>query len=170
MIDEDQYQVQKQEVEFTYSMFVYAIRSRYTKESYFRRLRRFFDCISFCEGETMDKRCNEFAYKGRIDSNLVNPIRNFLQYAKELGHIVHILGQEKNGRFHDHLQLIGPDTPAGHLFIPGDQYIKEEIQQRPNTGAAYGKNTNFFIYIIFIDDYLLFLTINNFDYDISGPE
>ena len=35
-------------------MFVYAIRSPYTKESYFRRLRRFFDAINFCEGETMD--------------------------------------------------------------------------------------------------------------------
>jgi hypothetical protein len=28
-----------------YTMFVYAIRSPYTKESYFRRLRRFFDSI-----------------------------------------------------------------------------------------------------------------------------
>jgi hypothetical protein len=70
-----QYQVQgeqqKQQEEFTdpYSVFVYAIRSPNTKESYFRRLRRFFDIISFCKGETMDKRCNAFAYRGRNDSN-----------------------------------------------------------------------------------------------------
>lgn len=54
----DRYQVQEEE-EFTdpYTMFLYAIRSPYTKESYFRRLHRFFDAINFCEGETMDKRC-----------------------------------------------------------------------------------------------------------------
>jgi hypothetical protein len=59
------YQVQKEEFTDPYSMFVYAIRSPYTKESYFRRLRRFFDGIDFYEGETMDKRCNSFAYRGK---------------------------------------------------------------------------------------------------------
>ena len=52
-----------------YSMFVYAIRSPYTKESYLRRLRRFFDSINFCEGEPLDKRCNTFAYRCRNDAN-----------------------------------------------------------------------------------------------------
>jgi hypothetical protein len=32
-------------------MFVYAIRSPYTKESYFRRLQRFFDFTNFCKDE-----------------------------------------------------------------------------------------------------------------------
>jgi len=55
----DHYQVQKEE-QFAdpCSMFVYAIRSLYTKVSYFRRLRRFFDAINFYKGETFDKRCN----------------------------------------------------------------------------------------------------------------
>ena len=67
-----------------YSMFVYAIRSPYTKESYFRRLRRFFDSINFCEGETMDKRCNMFAYRGRNDSNWAfSNILRFLHSQKE---------------------------------------------------------------------------------------
>ena len=65
-------------------MFVYAIRSPYTKESYFRRLRRFFDAINFCEGETMDKRCNTFAYRGRNDSNWAfSNILKFLHSQKE---------------------------------------------------------------------------------------
>ena len=75
----DYYQVQKEqrEEEFTdpYSMFVYAIRSPYTKESYFRRLRRFFDFFNFYKRETMDKRCNSFDYKGRNDPNWA--FRNF---------------------------------------------------------------------------------------------
>jgi hypothetical protein len=61
----------QQEEEFTdpYSMFVYAIRSPYTKEYYFRRLRRFFDFFNFYKHETMDKRCSSFVYKGRNDPN-----------------------------------------------------------------------------------------------------
>jgi hypothetical protein len=65
-------------------MFVYAIRSPYTKESYFRLLRRFFDDINFCEGKTMDKRCNTFAYRGRNDSNWAfSNILKFLHSQKE---------------------------------------------------------------------------------------
>ena len=65
-------------------MFVYAIRSPYTKESYFRRLRRFFDTINFCKGEPLDKRCNTFAYSGRRNSNWAfNNILKFLQSQKE---------------------------------------------------------------------------------------
>jgi hypothetical protein len=50
-------------------MFVYAIRSPYTKESYFRRLRRFFDAIELCKGMGMEERCNTFAYRARTDYN-----------------------------------------------------------------------------------------------------
>ena len=65
-------------------MFVYAIRSPYTKDSYFRRLRRFFDVINFCEGETMDKRCNSFAIRGRNETNWVfNNILKFLYFQKK---------------------------------------------------------------------------------------
>jgi hypothetical protein len=41
------------------------------------------------------------------------------------------------------LELIGEQAADNHLFIPTDQYIKEEIQQRPNTAAPYGKDTNY---------------------------
>ena len=67
-----------------YSMFVYAIRSPYTKESSFRRLRRFFDAINFFEGESMDKRCNTLVYRARND------------YAWAFSNILKFLHSQKN--------------------------------------------------------------------------
>ena len=48
-------------------MFSYSIRSPYTKETYFRRLRRFFDAVSI-NGNTFEDRCNQFVEKGKEDS------------------------------------------------------------------------------------------------------
>jgi len=76
-------------------------------------------------------------------SKLVEPIRRFLAFAKENGCPIHIIGQEKSGRFYEHLELISRNAPLNHLFIPNNKYIKEEIQQRPNTGYPYGKDTNY---------------------------
>ena len=76
-------------------------------------------------------------------SKLVAPIRRFLEYANEQGHPVHIIGQEKTGRFVDHLQLIGREAPVKSIFIPNNKYITEEIQHRPNRGAPYGRDTNY---------------------------
>ena len=76
-------------------------------------------------------------------SKLVNPIRRFLAYAGDQGCDIHILGQEKTGRFCDHLDGIVKHAPAGCLFVPGDRYIKSEVQCRPETGAPYGRDTNF---------------------------
>ena len=65
-------------------MFVYGIRSPYTKESYFRRLRGFFDAINLGKGTTFEECCNAFAYKGRSNSNWAfNNIIRFLYYQKE---------------------------------------------------------------------------------------
>jgi len=76
-------------------------------------------------------------------SKLVNPIRRFLAFSRHQGYSVHLIGQEKTGAFADHLQLIGNNAPLQSLFIPGNQYIKEQIQHRPNRGAPYGKDTNY---------------------------
>jgi hypothetical protein len=76
-------------------------------------------------------------------SKLVAPMRRFLVFARDQGVDVHIIGQEKSGKFFDHLELIGKDAPEKHVFIPGDRYIKNEIQQRPEAGAPYGKDTNY---------------------------
>lgn len=87
-------------------------------------------------------------------SKLVAPIRRFLSFARDQGYLVYIIGQEKSGRFFDHLEIIGNNAPDGHIFIPGDRYIKEEIQHRPNTGAPYGKDTNYGVKV--------FVKINNY--------
>ena len=76
-------------------------------------------------------------------SKLVNPIRRFLSFAKSKGCPIHLIGQEKSGTFYDHLQLIGNSASVNSLFIPGDKYIKEEIQNRPDRGHPYGKDTNY---------------------------
>ena len=85
MIDYRYPQVQEEEgFADPFSIFVYALRSPDTKESYFRRLRRFLDSINFCKGETMDKRCNSFAYRARKDSNWAfSNIIKFLYSQKE---------------------------------------------------------------------------------------
>jgi len=76
-------------------------------------------------------------------SKLVNPIRRFLSFSRDNGCPVHLVGQEKSGAFADHLELIGKGAPIKSVFIPGDQYIKEQIQHRPNRGAPYGRDTNY---------------------------
>ena len=76
-------------------------------------------------------------------SKLVAPIRRVLSFARDHGHPVHVIGQEKSGRFFEHLELIGRNAPEKSIFIPNDRYIKEEIQHRPISGAPYGKDTNY---------------------------
>jgi hypothetical protein len=76
-------------------------------------------------------------------SKLVAPIRRFFEFSKAEGHIVYLIGQEKTGKFADHLQLIGGAMSDSTLSIPGDKYIKEQIQHRPDQGQPYGKDTNY---------------------------
>jgi hypothetical protein len=77
------HEVDEEEDTNPYTLFVFAIRSPYTKESYFRRLRRFFEVIELCNGKTFEERCNIFALKGRADSKWAfNNILRFLQSQK----------------------------------------------------------------------------------------
>jgi hypothetical protein len=76
-------------------------------------------------------------------SKIVEPIRRFLFYARDNEIEIHIIGQEKSGKFLDHLQLIGCHAPNGSVFIPDDKYIKEQIQNRPDRYAPYGFDTNY---------------------------
>jgi len=76
-------------------------------------------------------------------AKLVPRIRKFLEYSRYARFPVYLVGQEKRGRFYEHLELIGNDAPDGSLFVLYDRYIKEEIQQRPNTGFPYGEFTNY---------------------------
>ncbi len=76
-------------------------------------------------------------------SKLVGPIRQFIEYASAAGCPIHIIGQEKSGRFWDHLSLIRNHAPYPAYFIPDDAYIKQCIQHRPNQGSPYGLDTNY---------------------------
>lgn len=100
-------------------------------------------------------------------SKLVNPIRRFLSHARDKGCHVNIIGQEKTGRFYEFLEIIGKEAPCGHLFIPNNQFIKEEIQQRPNTGAPYGKDTNYGakVFVKLNDYHQMVLNVPTGDYD-----
>lgn len=87
-------------------------------------------------------------------SKLVVPIRQFLSHAFDMGYPIHILGQEKSGKFFDHFQFIKKEAPDNSVFIPGDLYIKKQIQHRPLDGAPYGKDTNYGAKVFFkINDY-----------------
>jgi hypothetical protein len=76
-------------------------------------------------------------------SKLVQPIRRFLEAARSNGIAVCIVGQEKTGRFTEHLDLIAPHAPSSGIFVPGHDYIRTEVQHRPAHGNPYGKDTNY---------------------------
>jgi hypothetical protein len=94
-------------------------------------------------------------------SKLVNPIRRFLMHAFEQGISICMLGQEKTGTFVDHLDLIGNNGRDDSIFIPDHEYICEQIQHRPASGAAYGKDTNYGakVFLLIGGRYRLVLTI-----------
>ena len=75
-------------------------------------------------------------------AKLAAPIRRFFKHAKDQGVEVAMIGQEKTGTFVDHLQLIGKDAPSGSIFIPDNNYIRNEIQHN-NTTSVYGVDTNY---------------------------
>lgn len=104
-------------------------------------------------------------------SKLVPPIRRFMAHARDNGHPACIVGQEKSGRFFDHLQLVGRGAPAPGLFIPSDSYIKREIQYRPDTGQPYGSDTNYGskLFVSYGDHHQMVLSIPTGEF-VQDPE
>ena len=89
-----QLELQKETQVDPYILFEYSIRSPHTKESYFRKLRRFFDAISL-EGITFESRCNLFAERGKQDPNWAfNSILKFVLQEKERD--IFLNGSEEN--------------------------------------------------------------------------
>ena len=76
-------------------------------------------------------------------AKLVNPVRSFLAHARGQGYEIALVGQEKSGRFYDHLQVIGRSAPERSFFLPDDAYVKTEVQHRPLGGKTYGEDTNY---------------------------
>lgn len=75
-------------------------------------------------------------------AKLAAPTRRFFKFAKESGIEVVLIGQEKTGAFFEHLQLIGDNAPNGSIFIPDNNYIRNEIQHS-NSTSIYGSDTNY---------------------------
>jgi hypothetical protein len=75
-------------------------------------------------------------------AKLSAPIRRFFKYAKDNGVEVALIGQEKSGKFYDHLQLIGGNAPNFSIFIPNNDYIRNEVQHS-NLMGLYGQDTNY---------------------------
>jgi hypothetical protein len=76
-------------------------------------------------------------------SKLVIRIRNFFEFAKQKGISIHIIGQEKTGAFVEHLEIIARKAPNNSLFAPSNEYIRKEIQHRPERSEPYGSRTNY---------------------------
>ncbi|MDK2873194.1 MAG: hypothetical protein PWQ64_958 [Desulfomicrobiaceae bacterium] len=75
-------------------------------------------------------------------SKLVIPIRKFFEYCKQKQIAIHVAGQEKSGALVDFLQIIGNNAPANSVFIPNNEYIRTQIQHRPERSEPYGKRVN----------------------------
>lgn len=73
---------------------------------------------------------------------LVDPIRDFLQFAHDQGVTVYMMGQEKSGIFVEHLELIQNRINSNSYFVPNNSYIRDHVQQR-RADAEYGYRTNY---------------------------
>lgn len=82
-------------------------------------------------------------------SKLVPNIREFLAFAAAQGCLVHLVGQEKTGKFVDHLQVIQRHTEphkAGddpRYFILSHDYIRRRVQRVRESQYQYGERTNY---------------------------
>ncbi|OMD83447.1 hypothetical protein BSK49_24490 [Paenibacillus odorifer] len=81
-------------------------------------------------------------------SKLVPSIRDFLEYAKQIGRPIHIIGQEKSGVFQDHLSTIARfahpkerDEKMNYAVLSHD-YVRKEVYRSPEMTNPYGKRTN----------------------------
>jgi hypothetical protein len=82
-------------------------------------------------------------------SKLVPLIRSFLQFSKDQGCFVHVIGQEKSGVLFEHLKSItrfAPPKVRGALpafAILSHRYVRDEIYRAPDLQNPYGKRTNY---------------------------
>lgn len=75
-------------------------------------------------------------------SKLVIPIRRFFEHCKQKQIAIHVAAQEKSGVFVDHLEIISNYAPENSVFIPNNEYIRTQIQHRPERSEPYGKRVN----------------------------
>lgn len=76
-------------------------------------------------------------------SKLVIPIRRFFEFAKSKGISINVAGQEKTGAFVDHLAMIAKQAPENSYSVLSNNYIRGEVQQKPDRAEQYGSRTNY---------------------------
>lgn len=82
-------------------------------------------------------------------SKIVPSIRAFLDHAMDKGCEIHICGQEKTGKFVDHLAYVArfaePTTSGApiNIAILSHEFIKEEVQRVQESQYRYGFRTNY---------------------------
>jgi hypothetical protein len=81
-------------------------------------------------------------------SKLIPSIRSFLQFAKDAGRPICVVGQEKTGAFVDHLNSIVRSAPphqrgeAPALAVLSHGYVRREVHRSPDLQNPYGLRTN----------------------------
>jgi hypothetical protein len=74
---------------------------------------------------------------------LVEPIRRLFAFARDKGVEIHMMGQEKSGAFFDHFEAFARHVEPHTFCLLSNDYIRREIQQRPDRGEPYGSRTNY---------------------------
>ncbi|MGI0031653.1 MAG: hypothetical protein ACRD97_00085 [Nitrososphaeraceae archaeon] len=119
-----QLELQKETAAQPYILFEYTIRSPYTKESYFRRLRRFFNAISL-ERPTFECRCNLFVENGPQDPNWAfNSILKFVLEEKKRVEKKEITG----GTLRNSVKTIKTFCEVTDVLIPWKKITSENLQ------------------------------------------
>ena len=110
-------------------------------------------------------------------SKLVPNIREFLNYAKNQGRPIHIIGSEKSGSFFDYLSLcsrfIKPEQGKIKYAVLNHGYIRSVIQRAPDRGNPYGLRTNWGEKVfVFLDEnthMVLNMTTGGYEKDDAYP-
>ncbi|MBM7701140.1 hypothetical protein [Kurthia huakuii] len=78
---------------------------------------------------------------------LIPRIRDFLEFAKQKGVLINIIGQEKSGKFVDHLSIVSryvkplKKDEKLHYHVLSHEYVEKEVQDKPST-INYGERSN----------------------------
>ena len=115
----------------------------------FTAIRYFWEKKNFkVLGDTLFLKDGPLTLRGQY-SKIVPNIRSFLDYSKGIGCEIHICGQEKTGKFVDHLSNISRFTKPSlssdpiHIAILSHDFIREEVQRVQGSQYSYGFRTNY---------------------------
>lgn len=115
----------------------------------FSVVRHFWDRRDFASlGNVLLIKDGPLTLRGQY-SKLVDNIRDLLAYAKDRGCPIHIIGQEKTGRFVDHLGEIQRFTKPqskedlARYAVLSHRYIRQEVDHAPERLNPYGLKTNY---------------------------